>query len=56
MRLYDCVGSIVFRDGVCEWWRSYVPYTEGGQVQGACGCVCDYVITTVVLQSHHVML
>jgi len=39
MRDVYCVGSAVLCDGVCQWWRSYVSHTEGGQVQRACGCV-----------------
>ena len=27
------IGPIVFCDGVCEWWRSYVPNTASWKIQ-----------------------
>lgn len=32
-------GSVVLRDGICEWWRSNVPNTTVRQVQGTRGSV-----------------
>jgi len=32
-------GSPILRDGVCQWWRSYVQDTAGWEIQRTRGCV-----------------
>lgn len=37
-------GPIVFCNGVCKWWRSYVSHSARGEIQGACCCVSVQLI------------
>ena len=38
------LGPAVLCDGVCQWWRPYVPDTAGWQVQGAGGRVSCLIL------------